>query len=237
MRHFTLYCIARDSIVLELYEIELATSPCLYSLTRGYDFPGGPCEDQNQAAIMDMLAGASPNLQEINMFWRDDEAHSLTQPRQKTRNRYQPGSLPGSSPSRLGRLRRLNLVARDPSSVIRQWSSITDFQCLESLEVTYDPLFGDALFWLASCRFPALKHLSFGVDFEESDTDTPEAANIFIRSLDSLNSLKLRGPFDLFTLLPTVDHCGHRLRRLLLASPKLHPRAESLANADFILVL
>lgn len=53
-------------------------------------------------------------------------------------------------------------------------------------------------------------------------------------NLYSLNSMKLKGPFDLSTLLPTFDHCVHRLRRLLLASPKLQPRVEGLASANVI---
>ncbi|KAK6008119.1 hypothetical protein QM012_000022 [Aureobasidium pullulans] len=240
MRSFRLRCLCRpaaEPIVFDPYEIELATSPCLYSLTKAYDYRGNPHADHNQDAIIDMLAGAAPNLREINIFLRPETNYSWNlQALQGLRHIYQPNSLPASSPPCLGALKSLKLVADDPSSVIQQWNLKTDFQCLESLEV-YDSLYDDALLWLASRRLSALKHVAFSIDFEESDTDTPEAANMFILSLESLKSLKLRGPFELRMLLPTFDHCGHRLRRLLLASPEIQPRAESFASVDFILAL
>lgn len=73
MRNFWLRCLSQFSagpIVLDPYEIELATSPCLYSLTKAYDYRVGYNEDHNQAAIMDLLAGAAPNLQEIKCLAR-----------------------------------------------------------------------------------------------------------------------------------------------------------------------
>lgn len=236
MRNFMLRCLFQLSagpVVLDPYEVELATSPCLYSLTKTYDYHH---RGHNQAAIMDLLAGAAPNLQEINMTWQDDSYLRDSQTPQGPMYRYQPGTLPGSSPSRLGRLKSLNLFANGSSSVIRRWSSITDFQCLESLEVVY-LMDDDTLFWLASCRLSALKHVSFSVDFGESNTDGLEAASMFIQSLDSLTSLKLKGPLNLRTLLPTFDTCGHRLRRLLLATSELQPGVEKLASVDLILAL
>lgn len=240
MRNFVLRCLFRpaaEPIVLDPYEIELATSPCLYSVSVEYDYLEDSYANYHEYAITDMLAGATPSLREINLFWRSGgNSPWLVQALRGPRHRYQRGSISGTSSPGLGSLKSLNIVSNDSARALRQWSSVTDFSSLESLTVHYH-LEDEALLWLSSCRLSSLRHLSLSVDYGDPDTETTEAVETLITSLPSLDSFKLPGPLDLDMLLPVFDHCGHRLRRLLLSCSEKQPTAANLASLGFILAL
>ncbi|KAI4781333.1 hypothetical protein E4T52_03715 [Aureobasidium sp. EXF-3400] len=200
MRNFVLRCLFRpaaEPIVLDPYEIELATSPCLYSVSVEYDYLEDSYANYHEYAIMDMLAGATPSLREINLFWRSGGSSPwLLQALRGPRHRYQRGSISGASSPGLGSLKSLNIVSNDSACALRQWSSVTDFSSLESLTVHYH-LEDEALLWLSSCRLSSLRQLSLSVEYGNLDTETTEAVETLITSLPFLDSLKLPGPLEL----------------------------------------
>jgi len=229
MRNFKLESLNKDpehSAVSALtpYEIELATSPCLYSITMmlrdvyTYAF---------EHAIMDMLAGAAPNLREVDLYAIDafDEREIAPKHRRGTQ-------LPTSS-SGLGALRHFGIYMIEQLNVLRDHGLVTDFSKLESLEL-HHIMAPAELRWLADVHLPALEHLTFNMDDIARDYDEPahelvadmnEVVTNFIPSLPALQSIKMGGPFDEQTIRVVLDHCGHNLRRLLLSSYKLEGSA------------
>jgi hypothetical protein len=154
MRNFKLHSLSKlaeepSNPALSAFEIELATAPCLYSLAMWHrnDFT---YDVEN--VIMDMLAGAAPNLRELELY-------SHTSVFRRLKHKYQRGSrLPIPSPG-LGSLRHLGLHTKQQLIAVRNYSSVTDFSRLESLEI-HDAVGAEMLQWLASLQLSALEHLS-----------------------------------------------------------------------------
>jgi hypothetical protein len=201
---------------LDPYHVELATSPCLYSLTL---FTVEDTLRSTEHAIMDMLAGAAPNLRELNMIFD-------TRDMPESEPKYRCGSQIAISPSGLGMLRHLGIFMVDHLSTLHAYSTVTDSTMLKSLEI-HGNIRIEPLLWLTSIQLPALEHLSFHVvdrrlvnihDSTEAAKIVGEAITCLVASLSSLQSLKMGGPYGEDTLSTVLEYCGHRLRRLLLTT-------------------
>lgn len=59
------------TIGLNPQELKVATSPCLHSLKMRYtNLDESGFVNYNEQAVIDMVAGAAPNLRKIHMFWQ-----------------------------------------------------------------------------------------------------------------------------------------------------------------------
>jgi hypothetical protein len=99
------------------------------------------------------------------------------------------------------------------------------------------------LHFLASFQLPALEHLSSNLKNPRCDgdytitkavADMNEAVLNLIPSLSALQSIKTGGPFEEHTLRTVLDHCGHRLRRLLLSTYDAELLPVGSVGVDFV---
>ncbi|KAI5265071.1 hypothetical protein E4T47_08614 [Aureobasidium subglaciale] len=188
-----LYRPAAEPIVLDPYEVELATSPCLYSLAMHYDtLDDGGYANYAEDAIKDMLAGAAPDLRKIDLFWESSGSSPwFVQALRGPRHRYQRGSLPPSTTS-LESLQYLNIVARDSTLALKEWSMVTDFSKLEHLEL-HNSLGVDALLWLSSRQLSRPKSLTLNLGLGEASESATAALNQLLLGLSPLEAFKLSG--------------------------------------------
>lgn len=127
--------------------------------------------------------------------------------------------------SSLGALRHLGIHMNHQWSTLTNYSHVTDFSRLESLEI-HDAVGAEMPYRLATYHLPALKHLSLHIIYLRLDGQPAteavaiiqEAVINLIPALPALQSIKLGGPVDERTVRAVLDYCGHRLRRLLLST-------------------
>ncbi|KAH0363963.1 hypothetical protein KCU65_g7028, partial [Aureobasidium melanogenum] len=215
------------TIGLNPQELKVATSPCLHSLKMRYtNLDESGFVNYNEQAVIDMVAGAAPNLRRIHMFWQRGGSspwHLLAfyKPKQPWRRDIH---FPGSPTSSTGSLETLEIVSEDPSRSLMRWGEVTDFSKLRSLTV-HSPIDVEALRWLTTrCRLSSLDNLALNVDYSDRDLpdeDTSNAMDDLLRSLRPLKSLKLVGLIEPRSISLAIEHHGRYLRRLLLYSTEL----------------
>ena len=117
MRNFSLQSLFQPPqvpIQIDSHELDLATSPCLYSIAMQYDYMDSGHANYNIHAVMDMVAGVAPNLQEVSLLWEPCGSDpwlvaALRVPRQSW-HRGLISTRPADTAQ--GSLKNLNLVTR-----------------------------------------------------------------------------------------------------------------------------
>jgi hypothetical protein len=219
-------------IILDLdpYSIELATSPCLYSLTI---YAYNDLEYDVQHAIMDMLAGAAPNLREAKISF------SRSRFRESEYPEYRRGDRFSVSPSGQGVLQYLSISMRDSQSALRAYSSVTSFSMLKSLKILHDGVSIETLHFLTSAQLDNLEHISLYISesryiHAQAATKPDDSVTSLIASLPALQSLDLGGMLGAHTLSSVLGHCGHRLRCLQANRLMLDDDTNSVADLETV---
>ncbi|THX80381.1 hypothetical protein D6D04_04626 [Aureobasidium pullulans] len=174
---------------------------------------------------MDMVEGAAPNLQEVSMHLEAGYGGPPLGPPVLHPKRERNSGIVALSSTKatVGALRSLEIMEQESGRALRFWKSKTDFGVLQSLKVHYYLLTPD-FYWLAkNCQFSSLNTLviHLGTDGEEDDciNSLQDAVESFISSLPPLRSVKLTGQYTHRIVDTMINHCGRKLRHLLLGSP------------------
>jgi hypothetical protein len=228
MQNFRLQSLVQPpgaEIELNSNELVLASSPCLSSLRLRYCWlDDGGYANYNEQAVIDMVAGGAPNLQDIYISREANGSGPwflLAWQRQRRREWRRSMLFPAMPIGIRGCLRTLDIYEKDPTRSLMRWSEATDFSKLRNLMI-HNRVDREALLWLkTSCRFTALDKLA--LNLEPMDPDgTPEhssdAIDDLLLSFNPLSSLRLVGSFEPRTVSLVLSHHGHRLRCLLLSS-------------------
>jgi hypothetical protein len=248
MRNFSLRSLVQPPqipIQINSHELEIVTSPCLYSIAMQYDYmDDSGYANYNESAIMDMAAGLAPNLREIRLLrercgstpWL---VAGLRVPRHKWHR-----SLISADTAQRAALQCLDSVTSMSFNSLKTWSTVTDFSVLRSLKVHYY-LTSSELRWLTdNCQFGSLDTLVISPDMDAGGTleDLADATESFLLSLPPLRELKLTGTYQQRTVHLILDHSGNVLRKLHLprvddddeptSVPK--PSSPGFANLDFL---
>jgi hypothetical protein len=249
MRNFCLRSLHQPPhipIQISPHEVELITSPCLYSIAMKYDYMNtSGCADYNEEAILDMAAGLAPNLRKISLFWESSGSSpwyvaGLRVPRQQWRRDFIPPLAAGTAQH--AALQFLELIASDSIEALKSWNRTIDFSLLQSLKVHYC-LGSTDLRWLTSnCRFRSLHTLLVNpsLDAEETMDELADATESFILSLPPLRNLKITGEYQQRTVDVAINHSGEVLRKLHLPLFDDHlpsppePSSPGFANPDFL---
>ncbi|QIW94882.1 hypothetical protein AMS68_000400 [Peltaster fructicola] len=218
MRSFHLQSLSQsgDEILkISSHDLELATSPCLYSLVRYQEFDGH--NDHNEQAIYEMLAGGAPNLKEVFYQWFEGGqylAKSLAS--RKPRQAWQPGTIEPSADS-VGRLESLAFKVRG-YGIMRMHNIRTDLSALRSLEL-FQYLSRENFDWLLgkSREFSGLQQLTIGWQRRHFDVS-------FFLALPALRSLCLYDLYDVEAMCTIIEHSSQCLRVLQLKSNFYNPK-------------
>jgi hypothetical protein len=247
MRNFSLRSLVQPpqiSIQVDPHELEIVTSPCLYSIAMQYDYmDDSGYANYNESAIMDMAAGLAPNLREIRLLRESCGSTpwlvaGLRVPRQKWHR-----SLISAETAQRAALQCLDLITSMSFNSLKTWSTVTDFSVLRSLKVHYF-LTSSELRWLTdNCQLGSLDTLVINPDMDAEGTmeELADATESFLLSLPPLRHLKLAGTYQQRTVNLVLDHSGSVLRKLHLprvdgdeptSVPK--PSSPGFANPDFL---
>jgi hypothetical protein len=222
MRNFSLQSLVQPPqvpIELSPHELELATSPCLYSIAMRYDYmDDSGYANYNESAIMDMAAGLAPNLRDISLLrercgstpWL---VAGLRVPRQKWHR-----SLISAETAQRAAVQCLELITSTSFNSLKTWSTVTDFSVLRSLKVHYH-LTSSELRWLTdNCQFGSLESLVIKPELDAEDTmeELADATESFLLSLPPLRELKLAGTYQQRIVHLVINHSGAVLRKLHL---------------------
>jgi hypothetical protein len=222
MRNFSLRSLTQPPqvpIKISSHELELATSPCLYSIAMRYDYmDDSGYANYNESAIMDMAAGLAPNLREIRLLWESCGSTpwlvaGLRVPRQKWHR-----SLISADTAQRAALQCLDLVTNMSFNALKTWSTVTDFSVLRSMKVHYY-LTSSELRWLTdNCQFRSLDTLVIKPELDAEDTmeELADATESFLLSLPPLRELKLAGTYQQRTVHHVINHSGGVLLKLHL---------------------
>jgi hypothetical protein len=208
---------------LDPYDLELATSRCIYGITMQWDpMNGFGWANYNKRAVIDMVTGAAPNLQEVSLHFEAGNRPPLGTP---VLNPTQEQTAPSSASDGTGALRSLEIMEQDSGYWLTIWNTKTNFGVLQSLKVHYDLTTSDFRWLVQHCRFFSLHTLAIQLatddDDEEMKTvdDLTEEVEEFLATLPPLRSVKLTGLYTQRVVNAVLDLCGHNLRRLLLGAP------------------
>jgi hypothetical protein len=117
---------------------------------------------------MDMLAGAAPNLREVDLYSKNTRWHSFAPTHQR-------GSRPPTPSSGVGTLRHLGIHIREQLCALIKHGRVTDFSRLESLEI-HDAVGVKMPQRLATYHLPALEHVSFNMTDLRLDGESADEA-------------------------------------------------------------
>nr|POE78986.1 hypothetical protein CFP56_77664 [Quercus suber] len=206
MRRFDLRSLAQTNgkqIEISAEDVEIATSPCLYSICRRYGYSG--YNNLNNDAILEIAGGGAPNLKELYLwnYHGGSDPWSVAASR-LPRQSLRPGSI-RSSPLMTSSLEVLVLSSLD-TNILRRMNRFTDFSSLRRLQLSLEK---DDVEWLtSSCQFSALEELIL-----MTDPDLQSEGLAFILSLPPLQSITLYESYDTVSLAAILEHCGNHLRR------------------------
>lgn len=201
----------KDEGWLSTYALELATSPCLRSMACYGLEEWEPFREHK--TVMNMIAGAAPNLKEVTHSYRMTSIRVDETPR--SLNLY--NTLRDTLATPRGSLRSLSLGWTSEYLSFERLIEINDFGHLEMLLLDQERCI-DELTWLTdrSIKFPRLKHLCIG-GRDSREESAWNAIVGFILKLPPLEELKLpKVPYNEQCLVRTIKHCGLRLRYLKL---------------------
>ncbi|KJZ73142.1 hypothetical protein HIM_07526 [Hirsutella minnesotensis 3608] len=211
---------------IDEHELNIATSPCLWSLASRH----APCvEDEfdfNEEAIADMIAFAAPNLRHV---WLERSEFTDGWDIRRTLNTPRPTwrRLPVQQADGVGSLRTLILdgpqLAGDPRH--RTWSLRTDFTYLTSLYLQSGAKAAEYQRLTEIASWGSFRNLqSLGLQssskspYEEDDyiEVEDEAVGSFLSALPALSSLTLYGYIRQHLFYATLTRHGHSLLYLRL---------------------
>ncbi|CAL5866045.1 uncharacterized protein PFLUO_LOCUS252 [Penicillium psychrofluorescens] len=218
------------------YEMELATSPSLYTVKVACaqrDSDGD--DDFNLEAMMELVTGLAPNLNKVivlNLFPGGSLRSTLP------RGSWQ--SLPGFSRGKRGSLKSLSLKGHTrlkTPKMLQDWARHIDFTCLQHLTLDgclgmmRSGLSGETMEWIVQTQsFPHVKSLSVHITRDDLNVEKPhyrEHAISFFRTFESLEQLSIGGPIDYQIMDGVLAHHGQTLRKL-----SLHPFEEIPVGVD-----
>ena len=209
------------------YEVVLATSPCLHSISVQSDmqwgFITGEVQNFNYEAVQSMVAGLAPNLRELHIFHSSWGATFEGFYPCKPWKGFTPGSQVHSSSPISGSLRCLEIRVGDDligTQLIETWKAHTDFSVLERLKFE-SHIAQDTLECLtASSSFPSLRELVLPLaNRQMKQPQTSEFYDIvgrFLCQLPPLSSLVLTGELSRLSMDSILEHQGAALRQLWL---------------------
>lgn len=243
--HMPLFCLQslilspRDPIRIDPHELELATSPCLYSIghidlneTRGRGLV-----DYNASAVFEIVAGAAPNLREAEI--------NINPARPSLGSEWLPGMISKDSSGSASHLEHLSistshhhlaysmpLLDVDRMGSLEKLGSMMDFSVLRTLKIG-DSLSAFHVRWLTEeCQFPSLDSLDLDLWDVYNAHEMENRFNSFLLSLRPLRSLKLRGRYFPSTVSVVLDHSGRTLQCLYLSMPGQYDDAGSNSDPD-----
>lgn len=221
MRWFQLHSLRRrseQSVEIDEYDLRLATSPCLESIDLGYADREGAFENYNHDALLDMIAGAAPNLRHVTMrrgryFWTAEgnlDPYHRTAPRKPWR-----GDLfPFKRSSRAGTLTSLDLRRGSILSELLVLSIRTDFSVLRSIHIDVDV---EVIRWITGLtRALCMLNICLCYSNETERAAMWAAAPVFFSSLPPLTCLTLKGGWNYDILEGILERHGKTLLRILL---------------------
>jgi hypothetical protein len=227
LANFHLRSLIRPSNItprLDSYDLELATSRCIYGITMQWDsMIGFGWANYNKRAVIDMVAGAAPNLQEVSLHFK---AGYHCPPLGTPVLNFKQGQIAPSSLSHgTGALRRLEIMEQNSGYWITIWNSKTNFGVLQSLKVHYNLTTSDFRWLVQHCRFFSLHTLAIRLATDDDDEELEivdeltEEVKEFLATLPPLRSVKLTGLYTQRVINAVLDLCSHHLRQLLLGAP------------------
>ncbi|KEQ72280.1 hypothetical protein M436DRAFT_65044 [Aureobasidium namibiae CBS 147.97] len=246
MRNFSLRNLIQPPQVpidIDPHELEIARSPCLYSIAMKYDYMYSDCANYNEDAVREMVASVAPSLKEVSLLYESSGCDpwlvaALRVPRQSW---HRALISPLSLNTARGALNCLELATRITIDSLSVWSKLTDFSALRSLKLHHS-IVPSELRWLTDhCRFDSLDTLIIKPDLavEDNVEGLADATEDFLHALPPLRKLKLTGTYQQRTVISAIDHSGAFLQRLHLAltddqsGSVPEPSSSGLASPDF----
>jgi hypothetical protein len=213
-----------EPICIDPFELELATSPCLYSLGQASldDAQRQGLVDYNPSAVLEMVAGAAPSLREVEISTGPIQALSGSI--------WVLAAILRNSSASASHLEHLTFSTspEDTMTCLQTLRTMMDFSMLRSLRIV-NPLSASQVLWLTEeCRFPSLESL----DFAPADVYNESCLNGFLLSLPPLRSLKLSGRYFPSTVPLVLGHSGHTLRCLHLSMPLQYSDVGTISRPD-----
>ncbi|KAI9678982.1 MAG: hypothetical protein M1822_007408 [Bathelium mastoideum] len=212
------------------YEMALATSPSLYSVRlrcAWRDSHGN--DDFNQEAMMELVAGLAPNLEQLVVVNTSPYMYSAQRRRPRGLWRSLPGFVHDSGIGSLTSLSLLGTVDWWTPDVLRGWAKHTDFGFLRHLDLGggYTESYGGPrgmdgklMEWIVqNCSFPRLKTLRAVLERDDMMVERPEyadAAIAFFKMFGPLDELIVSGPLDPNILDAILSQHGPTLQKLSL---------------------
>nr|OQO27821.1 hypothetical protein B0A51_04656 [Rachicladosporium sp. CCFEE 5018] len=243
--HMPLFCLKslivspKDPIRIDPHELELATSPCLYSFGQidMQDAERQGLVDHNASAVFEMVAGAAPNLREV-----DIRVNPVGPP---SGSEWLPGTITKSSSPSASHLEHLSVstshhCARlrtglsdvDRMGSLEKLRGMMDISALRTLRIG-DMLSASHVRWLTEeCQFPCLDSLDLDLWDVYNAHEMENRLNSFLLSLPPLRSLRLRGRYFPSTMPLLLGHSGRTLRQLDLPMPGQFENAGTNSDPD-----
>lgn len=204
---------------LSEYEYRLASSPCLHEIkARFMSVESRNIQDHNEAAVMRMAAGLTPNLKKISMTLRRLPQNSIPLP-STTSLLASHGCGGASVPFKSGLLTRLSLDCSISLDRLIAWSRHIDFGTLQCLKLKKRVGSQTLRYAAENWSFPSLKELEIDPG-RNRQIGQPTIYSLntqaFMLSLPALQKLRFRGYFDTEIFNSIIGHHGKTLRQLSL---------------------
>ncbi|CZT18426.1 uncharacterized protein RCC_04271 [Ramularia collo-cygni] len=202
-------------------DLQVATSPCLESVTLRYEAKEEEFENYNYDALLEMIAGAAPNLRHVTLEsggeYRCTQGHTnSTDPNLQhpwgPRKPWRADIFPKPQPPSSKALKGLDIRRWMNKNDLIVLSNKTDFSLLRSLHIQAGV---EELCWL-TCRLSSLQTLDINLG-ERNGINTEElhpATKTFFLSLPPLKHLTLRGTWTSDTLEVILGRHGPTLLSL-----------------------
>jgi hypothetical protein len=208
----------------DLYEMALATSPCLYKAKIRWNHRDSKGDDDfNHEAIMELAAGLAPNLREVIVeAFRPPISSALQRP-PRGPWRGLPGFFPGKNTGSL-----TSLIFQDQwmasCTTIKAWAEHTDFKCLRHLGLGGIGIDTEVMeLMVENFSFPRLRTLQVVLARKHrvggDETQSPgyaDAACRLIRLFEPLQRLSIKGPLEPQILNTILSRHGPTVQELAL---------------------
>lgn len=202
-------------------DLQVATSPCLESVTLRYEVKEEAFENYNYDALLDMIAGAAPNLQHVTLEsggeYRSTQGHGSTDPNLRhprgPRKPWRGDVFSKLQPPSSKALNCLDLRRWMSTNDLIVLSNKTDFSLLRSLHMQTG---AEELSWLTG-RLSSLQTLDINLK-ERNGINSEElhpATKTFFLSLAPLKHLTLKALWTSDTLEVILRRHGPTLLTLL----------------------
>lgn len=203
-------------------DLQLATSPCLESVTLRYEAKEEEFENYNYDALLEMIAGAAPNLRYVTLEdgarYLATQGHGITDPNfqhpRGPRKAWRSDIFPKMEPPSSKALKCLRLRRWMSTNDLIVLSNKTDFSLLRSLHMGTDAG-AEELSWLTG-RLSSLQTLDINLEARYRPVQELHfATKTFFLSLPPLKYLTLKGTWTSDTIESILGRHGATLLRLL----------------------